>query len=179
MFNQFGQQRSKTPGNQPRRVPSNAGAPNSSTRNSFSAQIRPDFLHPSPSAGSVRAQSTNRMQRIKPDDFQRLTPSAQRAALFDQAHQHTTQARQMHYGTLRNPSLALPGGLSEQQHRDFKMLQRIDPVAAQNKLMHYHHTADVRYNKPGTTPKPPAGSGLTYRRPPTNNSNSSRRSFGK
>jgi hypothetical protein len=61
---------------------------------------------------------------------------------------------------------------------DFAMLQRTDPLAAQKQLQQYQRTSDIRYNKPGTiTPQPPAGSGLTYRRPPSNPSGP-RHTFG-
>jgi hypothetical protein len=117
------------------------------------------------------------MQRIKPDAFQGMTPQGQRAALFDQARQQTRQAHEVNYQTLRNPSSALPGGLSEKQRMEFQMLQRSDPQAAQAKLQQYQQTADIRYNKPGATPQPPASSGLTYRRPPGKPSGP-RRTFG-
>ena len=107
-----------------------------------------------------------------------MSPQSQRAALFDQARLQATQDRQMTYGTLREPSSALPGGLSEKQRMDFAMLQRTDPLAAQKQLQQYQRTSDIRYNKPGATPQQPTSSGLTYRRPPTS-FNGLRRPFGK
>ncbi len=174
MFNQSGRN-AFSPSNQPRRLPGQPGS-TSSASNSFSAQIRPDFIKPSGQSGTQPGSSTH-MARIKPDDFQRMNPATQRAALFDQARQQATQARQISYGTLRNPSSALPGGLSEKQRMDFAMLQRTDPLAAQKQLQQYQRTSDIRYNKPGTTPQPRTGSGLTYRRPPSNPSGP-RRTFG-
>ncbi|QQS19003.1 hypothetical protein IPL68_03045 [Candidatus Saccharibacteria bacterium] len=180
MFNQFGQRRPFTPttparplGGQPP-----AGAQTASN-GSFGAQIKPDFMQRSGQAGNQQsAAGPSRMQRIKPDDFQKLSINSQRAALFDQARQQAAQAHQASYQTLRNPSVALPGGLSEKQRMDFKMLQRTDPMAAQAKLQQYQRTADIRYNKPGVAPKPAPGSGLTYHRPPSNPTGPSR-SFGK
>jgi hypothetical protein len=118
------------------------------------------------------------MQRIKPDNFQSMSPQSQRAALFDQARQQMTEMHQASYQTQRNPSSALPGGLTEKQRMEFSMLQRSDPLAAQAKLQQYQRASDIRYNKPGTTPQPPAGSGLTYRRPPTS-FNGPRRTLNK
>ena len=164
MFNQFNQRRPLTP-NTPSRPASAQPAANSQTQ-SFKAQIKPDFMGSSSSTSSGTA-SFAKPARIKPDDFQRMSPQSQRAALFDQARQQATQAHQSNHQTLRNPSSALPGGLSEKQRMDFAMLQRTDPLAAQKQLQQYQHTSDIRYNKPGTTPQPPASSGLTYRRPPT------------
>lgn len=97
--------------------------------------------------------------------------------MFDQARQQTKEAHQTNYQTLRNPSSALPGGLSEKQRMDFAMLQRTNPLAAQAQLQQYQRTADIRYNKPGVAPKPPAGTGLTYRRPP-GGPTGPRRTFG-
>jgi hypothetical protein len=175
MFNQFNQRRPFTP-NTPSR-PASVQPTTSSQAQSFKAQIKPDFMGSSSSTSSGAASFT-KPARIKPDDFQRMSPQSQRAALFDQARQQATQAHQSNYQTLRNPSSALPGGLSEKQRMDFAMLQRTDPLAAQKQLQQYQRTSDIRYNKPGTiTPQPPAGSGLTYRRPPSNPSGP-RHTFG-
>lgn len=176
----FNQRRAFTPSTPSRPISAqpSAGTSNSSS-GGFSAQIRPDFMQRSGQAGAQQSPSgPSRMQRIKPDSFQSMTPQSQRAALFDQARQQATQDRQMNYGTLRNPSSALPGGLTEKQRMEFSMLQRSDPLAAQAKLQQYQRTSDIRYNKPGITPQPPAGSGLTYRRPPGNTSGP-RRTFGQ
>ncbi len=175
MFNQFNQRRPFTPTTPPRQAPVQPAA--NAPAQSFKAQIKPDFMGSSSSTSSGTA-SFAKPARIKPDDFQRMSPQSQRAALFDQARQQATQAHQSNYQTLRNPSAALPGGLSEKQRMDFQMLQRTDSMAAQQQLQQYQRTADIRYNKPGTTPQPPTSSGLTYRRPPSNPS-SPRRTFGK
>lgn len=175
MFNQFNQRRPFTPTTPPRQAPVQPAA--NAPAQSFKAQIKPDFMGSSSSTSSGTA-SFAKPARIKPDDFQRMSPQSQRAALFDQARQQATQAHQSNYQTLRNPSSALPGGLSEKQRMDFAMLQRTDPLAAQKQLQQYQRTSDIRYNKPGTTPQPPTSSGLTYHRPPTS-FNGPRRPFGK
>jgi hypothetical protein len=178
MFNQFSQKRPFTPSAPTRQVSGQPAASSSGAGSSFGAQIRPDFMQRSPATGSGGGlQPSSRMQRIKPDNFQRMTPQGQRAALFDQARQQNKEAYQTNYQTLGNPGSALPGGLSEKQRMDFAMLQRTNPLAAQQQLQQYQRTADIRYNKPGTTPQPPAGSGLTYRRPP-GGPTGPRRTFG-
>ncbi len=177
MFNQTGRN-AFSPSNQPRPIPVPTGTP-SQTPPSSGAQIRPDFIQRTQISNQSSAPtSSSRIQRIKPDEFQRLSPNKQRAALFDQAREQSKAAFQSNYQTLRNPSSSLPGGLSEKQRMDFQMLQRSDPIAAQAKLQQYQRTADIRYNKPGTVPPPAAGAGLTYRRPPTS-FNSTKRIFGK
>lgn len=134
-------------------------------QSSYGAQIRPDFMRPS-SPSSSSQQGPTRMVRIKPDAFGQMSPQSQRAALFDQARQQMAQTRQMGYQSVRNPSAALPGGLTERQRADFQLLQRTDPVAAQQQLMNYQRTADIRYNKPQPASPPPGG--LTYRSTPAN-----------
>ncbi|PID30890.1 hypothetical protein CSA80_00025 [Candidatus Saccharibacteria bacterium] len=180
MFNQFGQHRPFTPNAASRSQPrqSTAAPSGAASNNSFTPHIKPDFMPATSSSASSSSSAYSRPTRIKPDEFQRLSPQAQRAALFNQAREQTAQARQVSYQTLRNPSSALPGGLTESQRRDFQMLQRSNPIAAQKQLEHYQRTADIRYNKPGTTPQQPsAGSGLTYHRPP-GRPTGPRRSFG-
>lgn len=133
------------------------------------AQYKPDFLHLSnPTQQSATDQAApSHMQRIKPDTFGSLAPQDQRAALFDQARQQMSQANRLGYQQLRDPSSALPGGLTERQRTDFKMLQRTDPAAAQKQLAQYQRTSDIRYNKPlSAGAQPPTGP--TYHRPPTN-----------
>lgn len=176
MFNQFNQRRPFTPVPPSRPVPAQP-ATGGSTSGSFGANIKPDFMQRSSTQSGAGQPGAGRMQRIKPDAFQGMTPQGQRAALFDQARQQAQQAHEANYQTLRNPSSALPGGLSEKQRMDFKMLERTNPAAAQAQLQQYQRTSDIRYNKPGTTPQPPAGSGLTYRRSPGNPSGP-RRTFG-
>lgn len=176
MFNQSGRN-AYSPSNQPRRTPAQPTPSNYRNSNDFAAQIRPDFMKPSsPSSASGGLQPASRMQRIKPDNFQSMTPQSQRAALFDQARLQAAQINKATYQTQRTPSSALPGGLTEKQTREFQMLQRTDPMAAQAKLQQYQNNADIRYNKPGTAP-PATGSGLTYKRPPTS-FNGPRKSFG-
>ncbi len=176
MFNQFGHPRpnpinpygSASFGQKPQPTTQPTANP---MGNSVNAQYKPDFLHTSngtnPSGqATVNQPSPNRLQRIKPDAFGSQTPQAQRAALFDQARQQMSQANRLGYEQLRNPSAALPGGLTERQRADFKMLQRTDPAAAQKQLMNYQRTADIRYNKPQSAPLPP--SGPVGHRPPSN-----------
>ncbi len=172
MFNQFGRPRpnpanpygSASFGQKPQPTAKPIGNP-------VNAQYKPDFLRPSnvtnPSGQApVNQSSPNRLQRIKPDAFGSQAPQSQRAALFDQARQQISQTNQLSYEHLRNPSAALPGGLTERQRAEFKMLQRSDPAAAQKQLMNYQRTADIRYNKPQAPPLPPSGS--ANHRPPSN-----------
>lgn len=166
MFNQFGQSRPFTPQTPQRPLAGQTpSASNSSFQASYGAQITPDFMRPSSTAPSQ--QGPTRMARIKPDSFGQMSPQNQRAALYDQARQQATQAHQTNYQTLRNPSSALPGGLTERQKADFQLLQRTNPVAAQQQLAQYQRTADIRYNKPqpGGTQSP---AGPNYRSTPTN-----------
>lgn len=171
MFNKFGRSRPNPAGAygssgfgqkpqpiQPTDMP--ATAPIGSTNNT---QYKPDFLHAS---NTTAPSSPAHMQRIKSDAFGSLTPQDQRTALFDQARQQMGQARQLGYQQLRDPSSALPGGLTERQRTDFKMLQRTDPAAAQKQLMSYQRTSDIRYNKPQSAPLPP--SSPVNHRPPSN-----------
>ena len=179
MFNQYGRSRPNPAGAygssgfgqkpQPLQpISSPATTPRSNTN---SAQYKPDFLHSSNAMDSSAQPANNqsspsRMQRIKPDAFGSLAPQDQRTALFNQAKQQVKDTYQASYQQMRNPSAALPGGLSERQRADFKMLQRTDPVAAQKQLMNYQRTSDIRYNKPQSAPQPPSGS--TNNRPPAN-----------
>ena len=173
MFNQFGRPRPNPAnpygsagfGQKPQPATQPAGKP---IPDSVNAQYKPDFLpvtDPSRQA-SANQPGSNRLQRIKPDVFGSQTPQAQRAALFDQARQQMNQTNQLGYRQLRDLSSALPGGLTERQRTEFKMLQRSDPVAAHNQLMQYQRTADIRHNKPQPTPLPP--SGPVNRRLPSN-----------
>ena len=176
MFNQFGRPRpnpaspygSASFGQKPQPMGQPAAKQPNSTIN---AQYKPDFLHPSnesnPSGQPTgNLPSSTRPQRIKADAFGSMRPQDQRAALFDQARQQMGQASQMGYQQLRDPSSALPGGLTERQRADFKMLQRADPAAAQKQLMNYQRTSDIRYNKPQSTSQPP--SSPANHRPPSN-----------
>lgn len=108
------------------------------------------------------------MNRIQPDAYGQMAPQSQRAALYDQARQQTKQAYQANYERMRNPSGALPGGLSEKQRMDFQMLQRTNPAAAQQQLLKYQRTADIRYNKPVSGPSTTPPAGPTNRSNPTN-----------
>ena len=174
MFNQFGQQRRFTPSTPPKPLPGQSAAPSAGS-SSFSQQIRPDFAtQANPTSASMPgpAQTNDitaaRMTRTQADAFQRMSPQSQRAALYDQARQQSNRSYQMNYQQMRDPSSMLPGGLSERQRMDFQMLQRTNPAAAQQQLLDYQRTSDIRYNKPqpGTGGLPPAGP--TYRRPPSN-----------
>ncbi len=113
------------------------------------------------------------MGRTQADNFSRLSPQSQRAALFDQARQQASQ--QGRFLDPRNLGAALPGGLTEKQRMDFMSLQRTNPQAAEKQLLSYQRNADIRYNKPTASPQPPAGP--TYHRPSTNYGGP-RRSFG-
>lgn len=159
MFNRFGRSR-------PTPFGSNGSQPQTGQPSTNAAQYKPDFLHPSGATNAPKQTGPTRPQRIKPDAFSALTPQGQRAALHEQARQQLSRASQLSYEQLRDPSLALPGGLSERQRADFKMLQRTDPMAAHMQLMDYHRTSDIRYNKP--TPAPQPSSGPVNRRPPAN-----------
>lgn len=177
MFNQFSQHRPFSPSNQPRRAPGKPFVSGSNSQGSFSAQIRPDFMKPQQQSGGATQPVSVRKSRIKPDAFQSISPQSQRAALFDQARQQAAQLHQANYQTMRNPSSALPGGLSEKQRMDLAMLQRTNPLAAQAQLQQYQRNADIRYNKPGVKPPSTPGAGLTYRRPP-GGPTGPRRTFG-
>ncbi len=179
MFNQFGRSRhspaspygSASFGQRPQPAQPTGQPAAKPTNSPMNAQYKPDFLHPSngstPSGQAAgNLPSPARSQRIKTDTFGSLRPQDQRAALFDQARQQMSQANQLGYEQLRNPSAALPGGLTERQRADFKMLQRADPAAAQKQLMNYQRTSDIRYNKPQSAPLPP--SGPMNHRPPSN-----------
>ena len=189
MFNQYGRSRPNPAGaygssgfgqkpqparptNQPAVTPANSP---------IRGQYKPDFLPASNATGSS-AQPTNdpsnpaHLQRIKPDAFGKLAPQDQRAALFDQARrQQMSQANQLNYQQLRDPSAALPGGLTTKQRADFKMLQRTNPAAAQKQLMNYQRTSDIRYNKPQSAPQPPSGPSNYH---PPSNFNGPRPHFG-
>lgn len=163
MFNQFSQRRAFTPQTPQRPLPGQSPAASSSTPGSFGAQIKPGFMQSTPTSG---AQPFSRPSRIKPDAFGQMSPQNQRAALYEQARQQ--QANEGRFQDPRTMSAALPGGLTERQQREFKMLQRADPLAAHQQLMDYQRNADIRYNKPQPGPgaQPPAGSGLAYRSNP-------------
>lgn len=173
MFNQFGRARPNpinpygSPGSRQRPQLSQP-AQSQGQQDSHGAEYKPDFLHPlSTARPSTEQAAPSRMQRIKPDTFGSLAPQDQRAALFDQARQQMSQSSRLGYQLLRDPSSMLPGGLTERQRSDFKMLQRTDPAAAQKQLLQYQRTSDIRYNKPlSGGSQPPAGP--TYHRPPAN-----------
>ncbi len=156
MYNQFGPRRPQNT-NTPQTTPSTPPL-----QDTMRAQIGPDFLKKPTQPNGV--SSPARMSRIATNGFGRMNPKDQRSALFQQARDQ-----------IKNPSLALPGGLSERQRMDFEMLKRTDPVAAERTLMNYQKNADIRYNRP--TPGVPPGAGITTNRPPTN-FNGPRRSFG-
>ncbi|MFZ1248932.1 MAG: hypothetical protein WAQ24_01260 [Candidatus Saccharimonadales bacterium] len=176
MFNKFGQQRPFTPSNPPSRpVPSQASG-TSGAQSNLRAQIKPDFLGSSSTSGGT--SGFTRPSRTASDSFTSLSPQSQRSALYDQARTQAKEAFQSNYRSHTGVSGALPGGLSERQRMEFETLKRTNPLAAEKQLLNYKQNADIRYNKPGMTSQAPQGSGLTYRRPPTNPSGP-RRSFGK
>jgi hypothetical protein len=146
-------------------MPGQSPATGGSAKSSFAPQIKPDFMQSS-AQNNGNSSTFSRTTRTSTDAFGQMSPQSQRAALFDQARQQMTQANQLNYQHLRNPSAALPGGLTERQRTDFKMLQRTDPAAAQKQLMNYQRTSDIRYNKPMPGAQPPAGP--AYHRPPSN-----------
>ncbi len=164
MFNRFGQPRPFTPSTPQRPLPGQSPTVSSgSTPNSYGSQIKPDFMQPSSPTGDGQS-GFSRPSRVKQDAFSQTAPQSQRSALYEQARQQMTQSR---YQNPRNLSTALPGGLSEKQRMDFKMLERSNPAAAEKQLLSYQNTSDIRYNKPqiGPAAQPPAGP--TYHRPPT------------
>lgn len=162
MFSQYGSRKPFNPG-----LPQQSGQPtsNQGSRSSFSHQIRPDFMQPTQQQNSGSPQSPAPIRRVQQDHFQRLSPESQRAALYDHARQQMNLGRQP---APRDLTSALPGGLTQRQRMDFDMLRRTNPQAAEQQLLHYQRTADIRHNKPTTGPSTPPPAGPTYRKPPTN-----------
>jgi len=123
------------------------------------ANIKPDFLHAKPNKPNQQATSPA-------PGFETMSPQNQRAALFEQARQQVSGESRTNFQHMRDMSTALPGGLTEKQRTDFKMLQRTNPAAAEQQLISYQRNADARYNKPSATPQKP--NGTVNRRPPSN-----------
>jgi len=150
------------PSNRSRRQPpgplgfrQNTGQPQASNAN-----VKPDFLRQ-----TGRAQPGQSTTSQVPG-FEAMSPQDQRAALFEQARQQVSGESRTNFQHMRDMSTALPGGLTEKQRTDFKMLQRTNPAAAEQQLINYQRNADARYNKPSVSPQKP--SGTVNRRPPSN-----------